>query len=181
MNLLVGLGNPGDQYSKTRHNIGFMVIEKMTRRVQLQKKFSSFYTIHDGIILVMPQIYMNKSGESVGQISRFYKIPTTNIFVIHDDIDLKLGKIKVKIGGGNGGHNGLKSIDQHIGSNYIRIRLGVDRPYYEDVADYVLQNFKQDELPLVEKMINFVIENISDLIKNNISQDEIGKFLGKYK
>lgn len=181
MKLLVGLGNPGIQYERTRHNIGFMFIEKFSNGLSFQKKFNALYRIQDELILVMPQTYMNKSGEAVQQIMRFYKIPIKNLYVIHDDIDLQLGKIKVKIGGGNSGHNGLRSIDQHIGSNYMRIRLGVGRPENCNVSDYVLHNFRQDELLLVGKMINFIGDNISDLLKDNILQDDIGKLMNHYK
>ena len=181
MKLLVGLGNPGPEYEKTRHNIGFMFIEKLAAGSSFQKKFNCLYTTINGLIMAMPQTYMNKSGEALQQIMKFYKIPLENLYVVHDDIDLELGKIKIKIGGGNGGHNGLKSIDQHLGANYMRVRLGVGRPQYGNVSDYVLQNFRQDELPLVEKMINFVSDNISDLIKNNASQDDIGRLLNRYK
>jgi len=181
MKLLVGLGNPGVKYEKTRHNIGFMFIEKITNKMPFQKKFNVLYRLQDKLILVMPQTYMNNSGEAIGQIMRFYKIPIKHLYEIHDDIDLRLGQIKIKIGGGNGGHNGLKSIDKHIGVNYMRIRLGVGRPENGNVADYVLQNFQQDELLLVEKMLNFINLNLQALTQDNISQDEIGKLINQYK
>lgn len=181
MKLLVGLGNPGTEYEKTRHNIGFMLIEKIALGLSFQKKFNSIYTINNGLILAMPQTYMNKSGESIQQIMRFYKIPIESLYVVHDDIDLELGKIKIKIGGGNGGHNGLKSIDQHIGANYVRIRLGIGRPQYGNVSDYVLQNFRQDELSLVNKMINFMSENIDNLLDQKFSMDLVSSLLSKYK
>jgi len=180
MRLFIGLGNPGIEYMRTRHNIGFMLVEKIAEKINFHKKSNSFISMMDGVILAMPQTYMNKSGEAIGQIARFYKIDITNIYVAHDDIDLELGKIKIKIGGGSGGHNGLKSIDQHIGPNYMRIRLGIGRPQYGNVSDYVLQNFKENEVYLVEKMLNFIKNNFDDLIKCDHITDRIGHLLNKY-
>jgi PTH1 family peptidyl-tRNA hydrolase len=181
MKLLVGLGNPGSEYSKTRHNIGFMLTDKIANGRPMKQKFNCIYANIDNLIIAMPQTYMNRSGEAIGQIMRFYKITIDNLIVVHDDIDLDLGKIKIKRGGGNGGHNGLKSIDQNIGNNYVRIRLGVGRPHNYDVANYVLENFKSDELPVVEKMINFITQNLENLTRDNLSQDDIGKILNGYK
>jgi PTH1 family peptidyl-tRNA hydrolase len=180
MKLFVGLGNPGVEYIKTRHNIGAVLVEKIAQNLHFQKKFNSLICVNNGMILAMPQTYMNRSGEAIEQICRFYKLNLANIYVAHDDIDLQLGKIKIKIGGGSGGHNGLKSIDQHIGANYIRIRLGVGRPQYGNVADYVLQNFRQDELSLVEKMLDFISNNIEELMKVDDKSDTISRILSKY-
>ena len=180
MKLFIGLGNPGIEYMKTRHNIGFMLIEKIAQKLHFQKKFNSLFCLANGMILAMPQTYMNKSCEAIARICRFYKINLDDVYVAYDDIDLELGKIKIKIGGGSGGHNGLKSIDQHIGPNYMRIRLGVDRPQYGNIADYVLQNFRQDELPLVEKMLNFISSNSEDLMKSDNTPDAINRFINRY-
>jgi len=181
MKLLVGLGNPGAQYSKTRHNIGFMLIENIVGKLHMEKKFNCLYGNIGNILFAMPQTYMNRSGDAVQQIMNFYKISINDLIVVHDDIDLELGRIKVKIGGGNGGHNGLKSIDQNVGINYLRIRLGVGRPQYCDVASYVLQNFRQEELSIVDKMLGFISANLGDLTKDNLSQNEINIFLNKYQ
>ena len=180
MKLFIGLGNPGVEYAKTRHNIGFMLVKKIAQQLNFHKKFNCLICIMDNVILTMPQTYMNNSGEVIGRISRFYKININNIYVSHDDIDLALGKIKIKIGGSSGGHNGLKSIDQYIGSNYMRIRLGVGRPQYGNVSDYVLQNFKEDEISLIDKMLNFITNNFDDLIKCDHSTDSINRLLNKY-
>lgn len=180
MKLFIGLGNPGVEYIKTRHNIGFMLVEKIGQKFHFEKKFNALIYLTNNMILAKPQTYMNKSGEAIERICKFYKINLNNIYVVHDDIDLELGRIKIKIGGGSGGHNGLKSIDQHIGSNYIRIRLGIGRPQYGNVAHYVLENFRQNELSLIEKMLNFISSNIEDLMKSECTPDLISRFLSKY-
>jgi PTH1 family peptidyl-tRNA hydrolase len=182
MKLIVGLGNPGQEYLKTRHNIGFMVIDAIIKKsfCNAAKKFNSMYCkLNEQLICVMPQTYMNNSGIAVQSFCRFFKIKTEDVIVIHDDIDLELGKIKIKVGGGNGGHNGLKSIDTQIGLNYLRIRLGIGRPT-SSTADYVLQNFTKLELEFVEKMIVFVSENIAILTKQTVSANEISRFLSDY-
>jgi PTH1 family peptidyl-tRNA hydrolase len=187
--LIVGLGNHGVKYLKTRHNIGFMAIKKLVENFDLKtfnKRYDAIYYEMNfskdiKIILIMPQTYMNNSGVAVQKFCRFFKIPANDVIVIHDDIDLELGKIKVKIGGGNGGHNGLKSIDQHIGANYLRIRLGVGKPQNDmDVADYVLNNFSKSEEVIVNLMVDFIVNNISDLLGVNISLDDISRFVAKY-
>jgi PTH1 family peptidyl-tRNA hydrolase len=187
--LIVGLGNHGVKYLKTRHNIGFMAIKKLVENFDLKtfnKRYDAIYYEMNfskdiKIILIMPQTYMNNSGVAVQKFCRFFKIPANDVIVIHDDIDLELGKIKVKIGGGNGGHNGLKSIDQHIGANYLRIRLGVGKPQNDmDVADYVLNNFSKSEEVIVNLMVDFIVNNISDLLGVNISLDDISRFIAKY-
>lgn len=183
MKLVVGLGNPGPQYARTRHNIGFLTLFAIAQARDLtctQKKFDSIFFSEKNKLYVLPQTYMNNSGVAVQNFSSFFKINSSDIIVIHDDIDLELGKIKVKIGGGHGGHNGLKSIDQHIGNNYLRVRLGIGKQPYIDTADYVLQNFTRNEMIVVEKMILFVTAKIDDLLKDNVSADDISTFLTSY-
>jgi PTH1 family peptidyl-tRNA hydrolase len=158
MYVLVGLGNPGGKYVLNRHNIGFMAIDVIASAYQFppfKMKFSAMIsegTIGDHkVLLCKPLTYMNRSGQPVGDVIRFYKVSSDHIYVIHDDLDLEPGQIKVKMGGGNGGHNGLKSLDQHIGKDYWRLRLGIGHPGRpvsgEDmVTNYVLGNFaKSDE------------------------------------
>lgn len=175
MLLIVGLGNPGKQYTNTRHNLGFMAADILSRRLS----FSSFSpsgkfkgeiatgdAFGDKAILLKPTTYMNLSGEAVAAVSSYYKIPLEKIIVIHDDIDLKLGDMRVKLGGGHAGHNGLRSIDSHLGKDYWRIRVGVGRPEdREDVADYVLQNFSKEEKVVIDEMLC----DVHDLIKNLLS------------
>jgi PTH1 family peptidyl-tRNA hydrolase len=158
MYVLVGLGNPGGKYVLNRHNIGFMAIDAIASTYQFspfKMKYSAMVsegTIGEHkVLLCKPLTYMNLSGQPVGDVIRFYKISPDHVYVIHDDLDLEPGQIKVKMGGGNGGHNGLKSLDQHIGKDYWRVRLGIGHPGRpssgEDmVTNYVLGNFaKSDE------------------------------------
>ena len=163
MKLLVGLGNPGKEYIRTRHNVGFLYIDSLNSFFKLQpcykRKFYSDISESDvkgeKIIFSTPQTFMNRSGESVLAIANFYKIKPNQIFVVHDDIDIALGKIKVKIGGGSGGHNGIKSIDSVIGKEYYRIRIGVGRPPQDyDVSSYVLEKFNQHDQEIIDQSVN---------------------------
>lgn len=152
--LFVGLGNPGSQYNLNRHNIGFMAVDAIIDIWSLpdyKNKFSAKVTegklSGQKVIICKPQTYMNLSGKSVAEICSFYKIPPEHVYVFHDDLDLDPGIIRFKQGGGHGGHNGLKSLDQYIGKNYWRIRLGIGHPgIKEAVTGHVLGNFqKKDE------------------------------------
>ena len=173
MKLIVGLGNPGKKYKLTRHNVGFMVLDKLIQKSTVEgwdKKFDSFFNkiIIDqkSIILLKPLTFMNISGYAVQKVKKFYGIDPNNIIIIHDDIDLELGKIKLKKGGGDGGHNGLKSIIKLIGSEFNRIRIGIGRPEKISVSSYVLNNFREEEVPLLKKIILKSCEGINLLIAN---------------
>ena len=178
MFLIVGLGNPGAEYEATRHNVGFMVVDALAEKY----KFSSFKSKFDGVIadgniegqkclLLKPHTFMNLSGNSVIKVASFYKIPPEQIIVIHDDLDLQVSQIKAKQGWGTGGHNGLKSIDAHIGSNYNRVRLGVGHPKGQGdvVINHVLSRFGKADLEAVNKNIEIVINDIPILLKKGIS------------
>ncbi|KPL67668.1 peptidyl-tRNA hydrolase [Erythrobacter sp. SG61-1L] len=153
MQLWVGLGNPGPQYAMNRHNVGFMaldVIGDMHRFGAVQKKFQGW--VQEGrlgtekIVLLKPATFMNESGRSVGEAMRFYKLDLSALTVFHDELDLAPFKVKVKIGGGIAGHNGLRSIDQHLGADFRRVRLGIGHPGHKDrVTGYVLGNFAKSE------------------------------------
>ena len=175
MFLICGLGNPGKKYTDTRHNIGFKLVDKIVSHFDLKKikedKIKKLFLgeINNFKVLVLkPLTFMNLSGKAVLETVNFYKINKNNIFVIHDDLDLQLAKIKIKNGGGNGGHNGLLSIDQYLGENYNRIRIGVDHPGHKDlVSNYVLNNFTSDENKKIEEKLNKIKINF-DLIFSDI-------------
>jgi len=167
MTLIVGLGNIGNEYKNTRHNIGFIAIDKLLSNLNfttINKPIFKGELFKSGEYLFLkPSTYMNNSGESVEAVKNFYKIENDNIIVIHDDLDLKLGALKFKRGGGSAGHNGLKSIDKHIGNDYHRIRIGIGRPEGEiKVIDYVLGKFKEEELKKLEPTLNNVQKAVFD-------------------
>src|SRR5436190_2779421 len=173
MRLVVGLGNPGSRYARNRHNIGFMVAAAIARRYGFPAFRSRFKSeLSEGVIagarrlLLCPQTFMNASGEAALAAMSFYKIAPAEIVVIHDEIDLRPGKLRVKRGGGSAGHNGLRSIDAMIGQDYWRIRIGVGHPGIKElVQPYVLQNFPLDEMrDWVEKLVDAVGETIPLLL-----------------
>ena len=154
MFLFAGLGNPGRNYAMNRHNIGFMAVDLLAESYGFpawQKKSAALQSAGrigtDKIILVKPQNYMNKSGLPIAEAARFHKIPPNNIFVFHDELDLAAGRLRVKQGGGHGGHNGLRDIDRHLGQDYWRVRIGIGRPDNPamDVKAWVLADFAKSE------------------------------------
>lgn len=174
MFLFVGLGNPGPEYAGNRHNIGFMAVEAIAR----QWKFPAFRKKHHGLIcdgnigeervlLLMPQTYMNESGKSVQDAARFYKLDPARIYVFHDELDLPAGRLKIKTGGGNAGHNGLKSISAHIGNEYHRIRFGIGHPGDKtQVHNYVLSNFSKADLIWVDALLPEVARHADYLLND---------------
>ena len=179
MFLIVGLGNPGKEYENTRHNAGFMVVDALAQKFGFgvfREKFEGL--IAEGTIgtekvyILKPQTYMNLSGNAVVKAANFYKILPQNIIVIHDDMDLPLGKIKAKLGGGAGGHNGLKSIDAAITPNYNRIRIGVGHPEGrgEEVINHVLSGFGKAEKEILDKDIEIVLDTIEVLLAKGIAE-----------
>jgi PTH1 family peptidyl-tRNA hydrolase len=155
MLLFAGLGNPGQNYAMNRHNVGFMAVELLAERYGFtawQKKSTVLQSAgrigKEKIILVKPQSYMNKSGLPVAEVARFHKIRPNNVFVFHDELDLAAGHLRVKQGGGHGGHNGLRDIDRHLGQNYWRVRIGIGRPENPamDVKAWVLADFAKSEI-----------------------------------
>lgn len=190
MFLIVGLGNPGAEYAGTRHNVGFMAADALAEHY----KFGAFRAKFDGLIaegliggekayLLKPQTYMNLSGNSVVKAAGFYKILPQNIVVIHDDMDLPIGKVKAKLGGGSGGHNGIKSIDAAVTPNYNRIRIGVGHPAGrgEEIVHHVLSRFSKADAEEVEKDINIIVETINILITKGIAEysNKIGMLMRK--
>jgi PTH1 family peptidyl-tRNA hydrolase len=178
MFLIAGLGNIGERYSLTRHNVGFMVVDWATQTQQhtssiSKSNFNADVIKSDQKLFAKPTTYMNNSGVAIRAIKEYYKIENKNIVVIHDDLDLPFGCVKFKIGGGHGGHNGLRSIDAHIGNNYIRVRIGIGKPVTkEDVANYVLSNFSKEELKQLEDIITHTLKAIQ-AIEDGMCIDEV--------
>jgi PTH1 family peptidyl-tRNA hydrolase len=166
MKLLVGLGNPGSGHARQRHNVGFMAAERIAERHRLgpwKKKFAglSCEGVIDGhrVVLLKPQTYMNDSGRSVGEAKRYLKIAERDICVFHDEIDLAPGKLKAKVGGGNAGHNGLRSLTQHIGNAYARVRIGIGHPGTKHlVHGYVLHDFSKADAAWLEPLLDAIAD-----------------------
>lgn len=171
MLLFAGLGNPGAQYANNRHNVGFMAADAIARRHSFSpwtRKFKGL--ISEGniggekVILLKPQTFMNLSGQSVGEALRFYKLSPDNLTVFYDELDLAAGKVRVKIGGGAGGHNGIRSIDQHIAKNYRRVRIGIGHPGVKEmVHGHVLGDFAKTDKDWLEVLLDAIADN-ADLI-----------------
>ena len=182
---LIGLGNPGEKYSLNRHNIGFMAVDKICEKLNAEQingsKFGGesfkLQINRKKIIIFKSHDFMNDCGQSISKLIKFYKIETKNIFIFHDDLDLKLGKIRIKEGGNPAGHNGLKSIDSFLGKNYNRIRTGIEHPGNKDlVIKHVLSNFKKNELDIFDQINENISNNIDLLIKG-----EYSTFMNKVK
>lgn len=164
MQIWVGLGNPGPQYALNRHNVGFMVCDALAEVHEfgtVQKKFSGW--VQEGrigsekIILLKPATYMNESGRAVGEALRFYKLAPEDVLVFHDELDLAPFKVKARLGGGLAGHNGLKSISQHIGPDFRRVRIGIGHPGNKDqVSPYVLGNYSKAEIDPLSDMLSAI-------------------------
>ncbi len=172
MHLLVGLGNPGDQYRNNRHNIGFMAAEAIARRHDFppfRQKFSGLVAegsiAGERVLILKPQTFMNRSGDSVAAASSFYKIEPRDVTVLYDEIDLVPGKVRVKVGGGSGGHNGIRSIDPQLGQDYRRVRLGVGHPGYKDgVMPHVLGDFSRADREWVAPLLAAIAEHAGMLV-----------------
>jgi peptidyl-tRNA hydrolase, PTH1 family len=177
MLLLVGLGNPGKAYAGNRHNIGFMALDAIARacnatpfRKKFQGETSEARIGPERAILLKPETYMNESGRSVAEAARFHKIELGEIVVLHDELDLAPGKLRVKLGGGHAGHNGLRSIAAHMGADFKRVRLGIGHPGDKNrVHDYVLSDFAKAERPWVETLCEAVAQNIDLIAKGDDS------------
>lgn len=175
MKLFVGLGNPGAKYERNRHNVGFMAVE----RIAADHGFGSFRRRFHGLVaegtiagervlILKPDTYMNESGQAVGEAARFLKIPEADIVVLYDEIDLAPGKLKVKTGGGNAGHNGLRSISAHLGNDYVRVRIGVGHPGQKDlVAHYVLHDFSTADREWLEPLLEAISKSAGRLAKGD--------------
>ena len=179
MKLIVGLGNPGDKYKNTRHNIGFDVIEKLANHFSIADKYQKFQGIlwettvkGEKILLLEPQTYMNLSGNSLIAVINFYKLdPTKDLLVIYDDMDLPLGKVRIRKKGSAGGHNGMKSIISHVGEDFYRIRGGIGKSQSGSI-DFVLGKFPKEEKEIVDKMLETIKNAVVDFT-NNVDIDEV--------
>ena len=177
--LIVGLGNPGSEYHNTRHNVGFMAIDAIASKYnfswqnssKMMGELSSGFIGTQKIILLKPMTFMNLSGQSVALVKNYYKLETSEILVLQDEIDIATGIIKYKIGGGSGGHNGIKSLDSTVGNMYGRIRIGVDKHSDPDmVADYVLSNFTNSEKKIIDSKIELIVNNIEMLLDGKVQE-----------
>lgn len=173
MKLVVGLGNPGNDYAFTRHNVGFRVVDGLCQAYNFgnfSKKFKGLYNkgriSGADVVLLEPQTYMNLSGESVQAAMAFYKLQPSDLLVIHDELDIAPGQLKYKVGGGDAGHNGLKSITAALGTgNYARLRVGIGRPVHKgQVSDYVLSRFTAEEDLVVTERIAWIVEHFGKLM-----------------
>ncbi len=171
MKLFVGLGNPGAKYAGNRHNIGYMAMDRIASdhgfspwRAKFQGALAEGRLGSEKVTLLKPETFMNLSGQSVGEAMRFFKLDPAEIIVFHDELDLAPGKCRVKTGGGHAGHNGLRSIHQHIGEAYQRVRLGIGHPGHKDrVANYVLSDFAKSDADWLEDLLRGISEGAADL------------------
>jgi PTH1 family peptidyl-tRNA hydrolase len=171
MKLIVGLGNPGAKYAGNRHNIGFMAVDRIAAdhgfspwRARFQAEMAEGRLGSERVMLLKPQTFMNLSGQSVGEAMRYLKLDPADVIVFHDELDLAPGKCRVKLGGGHAGHNGLRSIHQHIGENYHRVRLGIGHPGHKDrVAPYVLSDFAKADADWLDDLLRGISDGAEAL------------------
>ena len=176
MMLLVGLGNPSPNNLNNRHNVGFLIIDSINSKFKLSKqkpKFKGLLTTgqieEEKIFAIKPLTFMNNSGVAIKELIDYFKIDAKNVIVFHDDMDIDIGKIKVKFGGSSAGHNGIESIDKNIGKNYSRIRIGIGRPKNNSTgAEHVLDNFSNEEKQSIDTVTKNIIASISSLIKKDL-------------
>lgn len=178
MKLFIGLGNPGKQYAGQRHNVGFMALDEISRRHNFgpwRKKFQA--EVAEGLLdgekalLIKPQTYMNESGRSVGPAMQFYKLAPSDVIVFHDELDLAPGKLKVKTGGGAAGHNGLRSITQQIGADFVRVRIGIGHPGHKDrVHGYVLNDFAKADQQWLDTLLDEMARAAGYLAKEDAAR-----------
>lgn len=174
--LIVGLGNPGRSHLYNRHNIGFMALDRLAahhrielKRVQNKAIVGTGRVAARSVILAKPQTFMNLSGEAIGPLANFYKIPLANTLVAYDELDIPFGVIRLREKGGAGGHNGMRSIIQHLGQEFPRLRLGIGRPPGRmDAAGFVLQDFGRDELPWVSEMLDTAVQAVESFVTGGI-------------
>jgi peptidyl-tRNA hydrolase, PTH1 family len=172
LRLVAGLGNPGPQYFETRHNVGFMVIDCLATKGEVQLEASRSWNCQlakcGSTLLVKPLCYMNRSGDVIGPLARYFKILPEEILVVVDDIALPLGRLRLRPSGSDGGHNGLRSIVEHFGETFMRLRIGVGSPREEDLVDHVLGEFDESERAIVATAVQRAAEAVNHIARNGI-------------
>jgi len=175
MRLIVGLGNPGEKYENTRHNIGFLVVEKIAQmrgivfrlEPHYKSRFAEMGEMDDRIKLVEPQTFMNESGQAVQLCKDYWKVDSEDIWIVHDDVDLEVGKVRIALGGSSAGHKGVQSIIDNLGTEqFWRVRVGVGRSDMIATEDYVLQKFTTDMTKIIDEMAGFVLESLNKGIES---------------
>lgn len=178
MKLIIGLGNPGREYENTRHNCGFMAIDRLADQLNItvnNAKFKGLYVKTkvngEDVVLLKPQTYMNLSGESVGEVMRFFKISKEDILVVYDDLDLPVGKLRLRVNGSAGGHNGIKSMIAHVGGqDFKRIRVGIDKNPLIPVVDYVLGKFTKEQEQLLNEALDIAVKAMIDFVTTDFNK-----------
>jgi PTH1 family peptidyl-tRNA hydrolase len=169
--LIVGLGNPGAKYAGHRHNVGFMVVDELARRQRadaFREKFNAVYAKAGETLLLKPQTYMNLSGESVQKALQFFKLGRSDLVVIHDELDLPFGTLKIKLGGGSAGHNGVKSVAQHAGGpDFVRLRVGIGRPPQRGI-EHVLSDFSRQECSELQGVLERAALAVTDILERGL-------------
>ena len=177
MLLFVGLGNPGPRHAGNRHNIGFMAVQAIARRHDISPWRRRFQAVAvegniagERVLLLLPGTYMNESGRAVSEAAHFYKLQAASIVVFHDEVDLPTTKVRVKVGGGVAGHNGLRSITAHVGNDYKRVRIGIGKPEVKELVPmHVLGDFAKSEWPWVEALCDVIADNAALLVEDKDS------------
>lgn len=179
MRLVVGLGNPGNEYASTKHNLGFLVVDEIGRRAGIDLTKKKFYGLYgegtfnsDKLILLKPETYMNRSGESVSSAVGFYHIPLDKIIVVHDELDLPAGTVRIKSGGGSAGHKGIASIIERLGEgDFIRIRIGIGKPGEKSgTVSHVLSKFSKEEAEIVKESVSRAADAALEVIENGLQK-----------
>ncbi len=175
--LLVGLGNPGRRYARTRHNVGFLVLDELAAQERLEFKEKADYKISSGslgdekIVLMEPLLFMNRSGSAVRKVAEKFSIPPERIIIVHDDLDMETGRLKIRRRGSSGGHKGVESVIQNVGSgDFVRIKIGIGRDAFTPVEDYVLSKFGKDELPLVKEAVTRAADAIRFIVSEGVEK-----------
>ena len=176
--MVVGLGNPGERYEQTRHNVGFWCVDRLAEEWRADRERRRFRALVQEasmgayrLVLVKPQTYMNDSGDAVGPAARWFKVPPDRLLVIHDDLDLPVGRVRFRQGGSSGGHRGVASIMEHLGSDgFLRLRIGIGRPPSDEAVDYVLSRFSREEQAVVDRILGAASAMVRCVLEEGIAE-----------